>query len=70
MSVTENIQTHLDKNELTVGIFIDLSKAFDNVDHDIVFTKLDHYGIRGLANDWFHSYLKGRQQFVHIGNQA
>ena len=38
--------------------------------HDILLTKLDHYEIRGLANDWFHSYLKGRQQFVSIGNQA
>ena len=70
MSITENIQTHLDKNELTVGVFIDLRKAFDNVNHDILFTKRDHYGIRGLANDWFRSYLKGRQKFVFIGNQA
>ena len=38
--------------------------------HDILLTKLDHYEIRGLANDWFHSYLKGRQQFVSIGKQA
>ena len=36
----------------------------------ILLTKLDHYGIRELSNDWFHSYLKGRQQFVSIGNQA
>ena len=60
MSITENIQTHLDKNELTAGVFIDLRKAFDTVDHDILLTKLDHYGIRGLSNDCFGSYLKGR----------
>ena len=53
MSIIENIQLHLDKNELTAGIFIDLRKAFDTVDHDIILTKLDHYGIRGLSNDWF-----------------
>ena len=70
MSITENIQTHLDKNKLTAGVFIDLRKAFDAVDHDILITKLNRNGIRGLANDWFHSYLKGRQQFVSIGNQA
>ena len=70
MSITENIQTHLDKNELTAGVFIDLRKAFNTVDHDILLTKLHHYGIRGLSHDWFRSYLKGRQQFVSIGNQA
>ena len=70
MSITENIQTHLDKNELTAGVFLDLRKAFGTVDHDILLTKLDHYGIRGLSNDWFCSYLKGIQQFVSIGNQA
>ena len=65
MSITENIQTNLDK-KLTAGVFIDLRKAFGTVDH----TKLDHYGIRGLAIDWFRSYLKGRQHFVFVGNQA
>ena len=53
MSMTENIRTHLDKNELTAGVFVDLRKAFDTIDHDILLTKLDHYGIRGLSNDWF-----------------
>ena len=62
MSIKENIQTHLDKNELTAGVFIDLRKAFDTVDHDILLTKLDQYVIRGLSNDWFRSYLTGRQQ--------
>ena len=45
MSITENIQTHLDKNELTARVFIDLRKAIDTVDHDILL-KLDHYGMR------------------------
>ena len=51
MSIAENIQTHLDKNELTAGVFINLRKAFDTA--DILLTKLDYYGIRGLSNDWF-----------------
>ena len=55
MSITENIQTHLDKNELTAGVFIDLRKAFGTVDQDILLTKLDCHGIRRLANDWFRS---------------
>ena len=70
MPITENIQTHLDKDELTAEVFIDLRKAFGTVDHDILLTKPDHYGIRGLSKDWFRSYLKGRQQLVSIGSQA
>ena len=70
MSITENIQTHLDKNELAARAFIDLGKVFDTVDHDILLTKLDHYRIRELSNNWSRSYLKERQQFVSIGNQA
>ena len=70
MSITENMQSHLDKNELTTRVSIDLRKAFDTTDHDILLTKLDHYWIRGLAKSWFCSYLKRRQQFVNIGNQA
>ena len=49
------MQTHLDKNELTVGVFIDQRKTFDTVDHDILLTKNDHYGITWQANDWFCS---------------
>ena len=70
MSITENIQIHLDKNELAARAFIDLGKVFDTVDHDILLTKLDHYRIRELSNNWSRSYLKERQQFVSIGNQA
>ena len=55
MSIINNIQTHLEKNELTARVFIDLRKAFDTVDHYILLTKLEHYGIRGLSNDWFCS---------------
>ena len=58
MSIIENMQTHFDKNELTAGVFIDLRKAFDTVNDDILLTKLDHYGIRGLGNDWFPSYFR------------
>ena len=70
MSIIENIQTHLDKNDSTARVFIELRKVFDIVDHDILFTNFNHYGVRELANDWFGSSLKGRQQFVSIANEV
>ena len=68
MSITENIQTHLNEKKYCVGVFVDLRKAFDTVDHNILLRKLDYCGIRGMANEWFCSYLKKRKQFVSIEN--
>ena len=48
------------------GVFIDLSKAFDTVDHTALLTKVQHYGIRGITLDWFKNYLTNRIQFVSI----
>ena len=56
----------IDKGNINWGIFADLQKAFDNVEHDILFAKLEHYGIRGLANEWFRSYLSSRKQCVEL----
>ena len=66
LSLTENIREALDNNSFACGIFIDLQKAFDTVDHTILLQKLNFYGIRGLSNDWFKSYLTNRKQFVSI----
>ena len=48
------------------GVFVYLQKAFDTVDHQILLAKLNHYGIRGVSNDWFKSYLSNRNQYVSI----
>ena len=63
---TESIQKALDDGQFPGGIFIDLEKAFETVSHDIILEKLNRYGIRGIGNDWFRSYLSDRTQFVSI----
>jgi len=56
----------MDLKLCTCGIFLDLKKAFDTVNHSILLKKLDHYGIRGIINHWFSSYLLGRSQVTEI----
>ena len=62
--LTEDIRQAIDSNKFACGIFVDLQKAFDTVDHGILLKKLEHYGIRGIANNWFKSYLETRSQIV------
>ena len=56
----------LSKRQVSLLLLIDFSKAFDLVEHDILFNKLEHYGIRGPALKWLKSYLSNRKQFVSI----
>ena len=64
MILVDNLIKALQNQEYVIGVFLDFSKAFDTVDHSILLTKLYHYGIRGIAHDWFKSYLSDRTQFV------
>ena len=60
----------LDDGNFACGIFVDLQKAFDTVDHSILLSKLCHYGIRELASKWFESYLANRKRFVSVNGFA
>ena len=71
MQITEKIKESIDKGKFGCGIFIDLRKAFDTVNHDILLLKLEHYGIRGNMLNWFKSYLSNRKQYVfHNGESS
>ena len=66
INITENIRKAFDDGNIGCGIFVDLQKSFDTVDHQILLAKLNHYGIRGISNDWFKSYLSNCSQYVFI----
>ena len=70
MELTDKIFNHLDNKKTPLAIFIDLSKAFDTIDHAILLEKLKYYGIQGTALKWFTSYLSHRTQFVQYKDQT
>ena len=70
LSIVEQIKAALDKKMFSCGVFIDLEKAFDTVNHQILISKLYHYGIRGVANKWFTSYLSNRFQKVSLNGES
>ena len=68
LEFVDHIFSDLDQNKLPLAIFLDLSKAFDTIDHHILLTKLHHYGIANTELNWFASYISHRTQFVEINN--
>ena len=58
------IMKGIENGKITAGIFLDLSKAFDTLEHDVVYKKLELYGLRGVCLDWFKSYLNNRSMIV------
>jgi len=66
IEIVDEIYKNLDDNNYAMGLFLDLQKAFDTVNHSILLDKITFYGIRGIAHDWFTSYLTHRKQFVSV----
>ena len=66
MELTEEISSAMDEKMYNVGVFIDLKKAFDTIDDQLLIQKLQHFGIRGEPNMWLSSYLSDRSQFVNL----
>ena len=64
LELYDRVLRNVDKQHDPFAIFLDLSKAFDTIDHAILISKLNHYGIRGSALNWFKSYLSNRCQYV------
>ena len=70
LEMVEKITDSIDKKRIPMGIFIDLKKAFDTIDHEILVNKLKFYGIRGVALDWLKSYLNNRKQYVNFNGTS
>ena len=66
ISLTEMIRSTLDNDQFACGVFIDLQKGFDTVDHKILLFKMNHYEVKGILYEWFKSYLTNRQQFTTV----
>ena len=66
IEIVDNIIQELEEGNMVAGIYLDLSKAFDTVDHKILKHKLEHYGIRGLPLRWIDNYLKDRKQYTQV----
>ena len=66
LEILNDILTNFDKGQFTCCLFIDLKKAFDSVNYDILLSYLERYGFRGVVNDWFKSYLIGRGQYTTV----
>ena len=70
LDMIDSISQEMDRKNYSIGIFLDLSKTFHKIDHKTLLTKLNIYGIRGVALKCIESYLSGRTQCVSIGDDV
>ena len=68
IELIDQINNAVEKRETTLALYLDLSKTFDTIEHNILLYKLEHYGFRGIVLDWFKSYLSIRTQYVYYNN--
>ena len=68
LELLDRLLIQLDSRKIPINFYIDLSKAFDRLRHDILLQKLLYYGITNIAKLLLESYLNNRKQFVQIGN--
>ena len=66
----DRIWNNLNNSKLPLSLFLDLSKAFDTLDHSILLHKLNYYGVKNKEYQWFSSYLSNRSQYVSIDNKS
>ena len=64
LELTDRITSAMDNNDVPISIFLDLSKAFDTINHAILLTKLEHYGVKGIPLQLLKKYLTNRKQYV------
>ena len=69
LELIDQVSDAFDNNNFALRVFIDLSKAFDTVDHNILLEKLSMYGVKGNCPTWFHSYLSNRKQYIEFQNE-
>jgi len=71
IELVDHVVTAMENGDFILRVFLDFSKAFDIINHEILLSKLWHYGIRGKSHDWVTSYLSGRKQYVtYNGSQS
>ena len=70
MQLVDNINNAVEQNKTTLGIYLDLSQAFDAIDHKIYFYKWEYYGFRGVVKNWFKNYLNNRKQYVNYNDNT
>ena len=70
LKLIATITSAIDNKKHCAGVFIDLKKAFDTVDHDLLLQKLIVYGVRGITYDWLSNYLRNRRQYVKVDDHS